>query len=580
MALIEIDALTVKYARRKLPALRGLSLHVEKGETLLLLGPSGSGKSTLGLTLNGLIPQSVGELLSGTVRVNGFDTQEHDVAELAQQVGILFQDPDAQFATLKVEDEIVFGLENLRQAPESMDAKVEDALGEVGMLHARQRPVTALSGGEKQRVALASLLAMRPSVLVFDEPTANLDSIGTQQIFALLAELKSRGQHTLILIEHKLDELMHLVDRVVVLDSEGGILVDGAPRQLFDERGVELRKLGVWMPQVCLLAHALRENGVPLASFPITLGEAVKALRIWLIERNVDLTAVSANTHESSPQKASEAVFHVRDLSFAYGETPALSHVSLQVRRGDFLAIVGANGAGKTTLVKHLIGILQPSLGAVYFNGEEFTHIPAKNLAQNVGYVFQNPEHQFVTETVFDEIAYGLRVMEKSESEIQAKTQELLDTFGLTRYAKANPFTLSYGEKRRLSVASMLAMGQDTLILDEPTFGQDERNANALLDLLQKLNKQGKTIIVITHDMRMVAEYAQHVIALSAGSILFDGQPSDLIEMPDVLAKAHLNLPPLARLAALLSTQFPALRGWTTLNEFRTLGAARELAKT
>jgi len=575
MALIEIDALTVKYARRKLPALRGLTLRVEQGETLLLLGPSGSGKSTLALTLNGLLPQSVGELLAGEVRVNGLDTQQHSVAELAQQIAILFQDPDAQFATLKVEDEIVFGLENLRQPAEQMDAKVERALHEVGMEAHRQRPVMALSGGEKQRVALASLLAMQPSVLVFDEPTANLDSVGTQQVFALLAELKSRGRHTLVLIEHKLDELMHLVDRVVVLNPEGGILADGEPRQIFDQRGEELRKLGVWMPQVCLLAHALRKRGVELAAFPITLGEAVKALRPWIAA--LPKTGVSNTPAKIKTSK--EPVFEVRDLSFAYGNMPALKNVSLRVDQGDFLAIVGANGAGKTTLAKHLIRILKPAQGNVYLRGEEFSRIPAKQLARQVGFVFQNPEHQFVTETVADEIAYGLRVMGEAEETIQAKTQELLDSFGLTRYAKANPFTLSYGEKRRLSVASMLAMGQDVLILDEPTFGQDERNANALLALLDKLNKQGKTIIVITHDMRMVAEHAHRVLVMSAGSIMFDGSPTDLVEQPDLLSRAHLNLPPLARLAALLSTQYPALSRCMTMDDFLSLAMPQPLAQ-
>ncbi len=576
MALIEIDALTVKYARRKLPALRGLSLRVEQGETLLLLGPSGSGKSTLALTLNGLLPQSVGELLAGEVRVNGLDTQQHNVAELAQQVAILFQDPEAQFATLKVEDEIVFGLENLRQPADQMDAKVERALHEVGMEAHRQRPVMALSGGEKQRVALASLLAMQPSVLVFDEPTANLDSVGTQQVFALLAELKSRGRHTLVLIEHKLDELMHLVDRVVVLNPEGGILADGEPRQIFDERGEELRKLGVWMPQVCLLAHALRKRGVELASFPITLGEAVKALRPW-IATLPKIARVSSRHAERKVSK--EPVFEVRDLSFAYGNMPALKNVSLRVNQGDFLAIVGANGAGKTTLAKHLIGILKPAQGNIYLRGEEFSRIPAKQLARQVGFVFQNPEHQFVTETVADEIAYGLRVMGETEELVQAKTQELLDSFSLVRYAKANPFTLSYGEKRRLSVASMLAMGQDVLILDEPTFGQDERNANALLALLDKLNQQGKTIIVITHDMRMVAEHAHRVVVMSAGSILFDGSPTDLVEQPDLLSRAHLNLPPLARLAALLSTQYPALSRCMTMDDFLSLATPQPLAQ-
>lgn len=564
MPIIEIRALTVKYARRKLAALNQLSLDVQQGETVLLLGPSGSGKSTLALTLNGLLPQAVGELREGQVRVTGLDTQEHSVADLAQQVGILFQDPDAQFATLKVEDEIVFGLENLGHDPAGMDARIQQVLTDVGVLALRDRPVSALSGGEKQRVALASLLAIQPEILVFDEPTANLDSMGTQQVFALLAELKSRGKHTLVLIEHKLDELMHLIDRVIVLNPQGGILADGPPRQVFDVHGPALQELGVWMPQVAVLAHELRRRGVELPLFPITLGEAVRAFRPWV---------AGATPAAQQPARSSQAApaLEVKQLSFAYGHLQALQDVSVKINKGDFLAIVGANGAGKTTLAKHLMGILRPPAGSIALHGEEFTSIPAKELARRIGYVFQNPEHQFVTETVWDEVAYGLRVMQEPEDIIARKTQELLETFGLWRYAKANPFTLSYGEKRRLSVASMLALGQDVLILDEPTFGQDERNATALLDILRGLNQQGKTVIVITHDMRLVLENANRVVAMSAGKVLFDGAPAALAGMPQLLSDARLTLPPLARLSALLATEHPHLRNVLTMTDYIAL---------
>ena len=567
--MIDIDALTVKYAGRKQPALRNLSLQVRKGETLLVLGSSGSGKSTLALALNGLIPHSIGTVLSGTVRVEGLDTQQHPVSQLAQKVGIIFQDPDTQFATLKVEDEIVFGLENLGLDPALMEARVEQALSQVGMAHARLRPVYALSGGEKQRVALAALLAMQPEVLVFDEPTANLDSVGTQQVFALLAELKARRQHTLVLIEHKLDELMHLVDRVVVLDAEGRIFTQGEPRQVFEDHGAELKRLGVWMPQVCQLAHALRQRRVTISKFPITLDEAVSAFGPLISTPPVaaEQPAVAPRTTEP----ATALLLEVRNLSFSYGSTSALHQVSLRVERGEILAIVGPNGAGKSTLAKHLIGLLMPPAGCVYLQGVDLNRVPAKSLARQVAYVFQNPEHQFVTERVVDEIAFGLRAAGWDEARLQARTAELLATFGLARYARANPFTLSHGEKRRLSVAAMLAMGQEVLILDEPTFGQDERNAAALMALLKGLNAQGITIIIITHDMRLVAEYASTVAVMKSGRVEFCGRPEQLFAQNELLAQAHLNLTPLARLATLLSAQHPHLRGYATLDDFLSL---------
>jgi energy-coupling factor transport system ATP-binding protein len=318
------------------------------------------------------------------------------------------------------------------------------------------------------------------------------------------------------------------------------------------------------MPQVSLLAHELRERGTHLPNFPITLGEAVKAL-------------ASAHTNADKPikeaSKAEEAepVLEVRELTFSYGDMPALHGVSLQVQRGDFLAVVGPNGAGKSTLAKHLIGLIAPPAGNVMLQGKDIHEVRASELAEQVAFVFQNPEHQFVTETVFNEIAYGLRVVGKPEDEVTARTEQLLDMFGLARYAKANPFTLSHGEKRRLSVAAMLAMGQDILILDEPTFGQDERNAAALMSLLGELNDEGKTIIMITHDMRLVAEYAHRVAVMQAGRVVFDGQPDALFQNIELLAQAHLNLPPLARLAALLGTRKPQLRNLATIEDFLSL---------
>jgi energy-coupling factor transporter ATP-binding protein EcfA2 len=374
----------------------------------------------------------------------------------------------------------------------------------------------------------------------------------------------------LILIEHKLDELMHLVDRVVVLDADGHLLADGEPRKVFRERGNELRELGVWMPQVSLLALALQKRGLRSEPFPITLGEAVKVLRAW----NTGVDAPEGENKNGSNQviEQNNITLEVRDLFFSYGETSALNGISLKVEKADFLAIVGANGAGKTTLAKHLIGILQPPAGSVYFNGEDVNHIPAKKLAAQIGYVFQNPEHQFVTESVFDEIAYGQRILGTTEDKVNVETKTLLEMFNLARYAKANPFTLSLGEKRRLSVAAMLAMGQEVLILDEPTFGQDERNAVALLNLLEDLNGLGKTIVVVTHDMRVVAEHARQVAVMAAGALLFHGSPRELFKRPELLAQARLNPPPLARLAALLSQRSPQFSNCISMEDFMAFG--------
>lgn len=584
MSIIVLDQLTVKYPGRKQPTLEALSLTLTAGETVLLLGASGSGKSTLALTLNGLIPHSVGTITAGRVHVGGADTQETPVGELARQVGIVFQDPEAQFVTLNVEDEILFGLENLCLPPELMAARVRAALDQVGMAAYHRHPVDRLSGGQKQRIALAALLALEPQVLVFDEPTANLDPVGTRDVFALIAEHKRRHQHTIILIEHKLDELIHLVDRVVVLGERGAILADGPPRSVFHHHAADLEAQGVWMPQVCRLAHRLAAQGITLAALPVTLEEAVAELgassqrpessgqgpgardqgsdRFDPRNPPSDPQSLISNPRSPIPDPRSltpdpqsptpDLAIYVRALSFDYGRQRILDGISLQVPGGEFLAIVGANGAGKTTLARHLMGILPPPRGTVFVNAHDVSRMTAHELVRQIGYVFQNPEHQFITESVFEEVAYGLRVQGLLEPEIATRSTSMLERFGLARYARANPFTLSHGEKRRLSVATMLAMGQDILILDEPTFGQDQRNAAAMMDLLQALHCEGRTIIMITHDMALVAEYANTVAVLNQGRLLFHGATPQAFAQPDVLEQARLTLPPLAQLGARL----------------------------
>lgn len=561
MALIEVEALTIRYVGRKTPTLHELSLTLHAGETVLLLGPSGCGKSTLALTLNGLIPHSLAAQVQGHVRIVDQDTQLHSVAELAQQVGVLFQDPEAQFVTLTVEDEILFGLENLRFPPEAMPARVTTALAQVGMTAQRRQPVDRLSGGQKQRIALAALLAMEPQILVFDEPTANLDPAGTQEVFRLLAELKARKQHTIILIEHKLDELIHLIDRVVVLGEQGRILADGSPLQVFRDHADTVQAAGVWMPEVCRLAQQLRQRSISLTPFPLTVDEAEIALRA------LPSSLPIRRTMEPPAAPAAAIGLEVRQLSFRYGQQPILHELSLQVPQGDFLAIVGANGAGKTTLAQHLVGILPTPPGTVFVGEQDISRLPARALTKHIGYVFQNPEHQFITNSVAEEIAYGLRTMQLDSATIAARTEALLDRFGLSPYARANPFTLSHGEKRRLSVATMLAMGQQTLILDEPTFGQDQHNATEILQLLRDLHAEGRTIIVITHDMALVADYAQHVAVLAAGRLLFHGPTPALFAQPDLLAAARLRPPPIAQLAARLAEQAPQWAGVLSMRQ-------------
>ncbi len=579
--MIRVEDLTVRYPGRRQPALSRVTLALRDGETVLLLGPSGCGKSTLALALSGLIPNSLEVDFSGRVLVDGVDTREADVAALSQRVGVVFQDPDAQFVMLDVESELAFGLENLRTPPAEIDRRIDAALSAADLAGRRYDKVWQLSGGQKQRVALAALLAMQPQTLVFDEPTANLDPIGAREVFAQIAALKQAGRHTLVIIEHRLDALMHLVDRVIVMGQQGRIIADGSPRQVFDEHFERLQRLGVWMPQVSALAHRL---GVCLT--PVTLDEADELLRSR--SRSADRlparkTALASAPPFSSPGSSSDVspdappdslALCARNLSFRYGQRVALDHVDLRVPRHDFLAIVGANGAGKTTLAGCLAGVLTPPPGAVFVNGVDITSLSAQALARQVGFVFQNPEHQFVTDTVADELRFSLRRSELPGAEIERRVEEMLARFRLAQYADANPFTLSFGEKRRLSVATMLMRDQEILILDEPTFGQDQHTAGELMALLRALHAEGRTIVIVTHDMALVAEHACHVAVMREGRVVWHGPTRRLFAQPDILTQARLDLPPLARLARGLG--FNAL----TIHDFCAVagGVEREAA--
>jgi energy-coupling factor transporter ATP-binding protein EcfA2 len=477
--------------------------------------------------------------------VAGRDTRQTQPGEIAALVGVVFQDPEAQFCMLTVEDEVAFGLENLRVPRSEMDSRIDAALCQVGLsLALRPRRLDRLSGGEKQRLALACILAMDTPVVVLDEPTANLDPLGTREFFDSLAGL--RGRRTLILVEHKLDECAHLAERALVLGPDGSLIADGPPREVFRDRAADLEQFGIWIPQVT--EYALHHGWQ--GELPLTVAEAARGLvtttahsREDTKTENVGASAPSCRVGDQPP------ALQISRLSFAYpGGPPALTDVSLRVPQGDFAALAGPNGSGKSTLAALAVGLRPPPPGTADLFGQDVRDLSVAEVAERAGYVFQNPEHQFVADTVADELAYSLRARRRPEAEIEATVHNLLARFDLAALAKANPFSLSQGQKRRLSVATMLAVGQRLLILDEPTFGQDRRGADQLMELLAGLNRDGVTLLMITHDMRLVADYARSVHILADGRLIYSGTPADLFARPDVMREARLVLPPLLEL--------------------------------
>lgn len=540
---ISIKDLFFKYAGRKKEALSSINIKVHSGETILLLGPSGSGKSTFSLCLNGLIPQRINGKFEGEVQTSEMNTKTAQISDLTQEVGILFQDPESQFVMMNVEDEIAFGLENLCFEKKEINTRIVEALKIINMSDYRYRKLDELSGGEKQLIAIACLLAMRPKILVFDEPTANLDPVGTRQVFAVIEKLRSQKNHIIIIVEHKLDDLMTLIDRVIILSKSGSVFADGTPNAIFNDNAATLLDLGVWMPQTALLAHELRLLGHNIKTLPLTVAQAKMTLGPLLSNLKLKHTQKIIKNTNHLPN-----VIETIDLSYHYKKNSVLNKLNIIIKQGDFLAVIGSNGAGKTTFSHLIAGIIKPKHGRILLNNTDLSGIKQRALLKQIGFVFQNPEHQFITDSVQNEVRYGLKILGLSPDEVESKTTELLDKFDLLHFAKANPFQLSHGEKRRLSVATMLAMGQKILILDEPTFGQDQKNSLSLMNILKRLNDEGHTIIMITHDMSLVAQYALSVAVINKGSLCFHGPTNDLFSQPNILKDANLSLPPLIEL--------------------------------
>lgn len=555
-----VSNLSIRYPEAHRSAPDDVSFAVGPGEVVLVLGPSGSGKSTLALSLNGLIPHAVPADVDGSVRIDGRDSAEATVAELSTRVAIVFQDPDAQIVTATVFDEVAFGPENLALPVDEVRARTEASLRRVGLWDRRDDNPDRLSGGGRQRLAIAAALAMGSGLVVLDEPTANLDPGGIDDVAGALADVVASGARSIVLVEHNLDAIVELVTRVIVLDAEGHLVADGPPDAVLRGRADELSALGVWLPESTLAALRLRGAGYSIEPLPLTAAE----LRAALDAAPRPDAPASGPPRVTTPAPAdpvsAETIIQVRELSVKRRRTPVLHGIDLDVRAGEFLAVVGPNGAGKTTLVQAIAGVVPPPRGRVLVDGIDPGRADVASLAARVGFVFQNPEHQFVTNTVFDELAQGLRLRGATESDVQERVAAMLERFGLTGREASHPFLLSGGQKRRLSVGTALIAGAPVLALDEPTFGQDRARADELLGILADLNAHGTTVIVVTHDMQLVTEYATHTAVVVDGRLLAHAPTAEIFADSELLRAAGLRRPPLAAALADLSTH-PELAG-------------------
>ena len=530
---LRVADLNVRYPGRPSPALTGLSLGLDRGERILLLGPSGAGKTTFLLSLAGIVPQVIYAEATGTIVVDGVDACLTPPALLARSVGLLFQDPDAQLCMPTVEEEVAFGLENLGVPPDAMEPRIRSALDAVGLRSRRALRIDRLSGGLKQRLALADILAMAAPVLLLDEPTAHLDPRGTREFFDVLERVTPSG---FVLVEHKLEHVVPLVTHVVALSPEGRVLVEGTPLTVFGQHASLLDAIGIWLPPATRVARAAGMDGNIL-----TLDHLRAAIGTSTDTAHRILHSLPSPRPPAAP---GGAAISVSGLSYTYSRGPqALHDVTLRVSEGDFLALVGSNGSGKTTLALHLVGILRPPPASVTILGRDIAATPSWEIPSLIGYVFQNPEHQFVTDTVLGEVRYTLRRRGLGESDATAEAHRVLTRYGLAPVADLHPYQLSQGAKRRLSVLTVLVAAPRVLVLDEPTFGQDARTNHALLADMVRLNEQGLTILMITHDMDAVGQFARSVAVMHEGRITHHGAVANLPRTGDRLEEAGLELP-------------------------------------
>lgn len=581
MSLIEVKDLKYRYPGTTELALDGVSFTVEKGEFIGIAGENGAGKSSLSQALLGLIPQFYKGAYGGSVTVCGMDARSTPVSELCRHVGLVFQNPFNQLSGAKdtVYDEVGYGLQNLGFPPEEIRTRVESVLRCFGIWEYRDRNPFDLSGGQLQRVAICSVLAMKPDVLILDEPTSQLDPEGSEEVFHTVDELTKMGI-TIIMIEQKIEKLAGYCDRVLLM-HQGHVIDYDTPRKIFSRE--DLYDLGVNPPAYTRFARAnalVFEDG----TLPVTHAETLERVKASGADRATliaslrrmtagvqmksatpqpvaaqparagvdaaaaDASASTSSDHASEAAGAAEATFQVKDLRFSYVKGREVLHglnLALDHRP---TAIIGQNGAGKTTLVRVLKGLLKPDSGEIRYQGENLETKTVAELASRVGYVFQNPDDQIFKYKVLEEVMFGPLNIGMSPQESEASAHEALRMVGLDEKAGENPYDLELSDRKMVAIASVLAMNTDVIILDEPTIAQSWNGREKIREIMQAKAAEGKLVIAILHDMDFVANSFARVIAMAHGEILADGAPAEVFRNHPVLEKAALAAPPLYEL--------------------------------
>lgn len=541
-AIISFENFGFQYTAQAEPTLYDINLNIHKGEKILIAGPSGCGKSTLAHCINGLVPNSYPGKATGSLTVNGKNALDLGLFGLSKTVGTVLQDSDSQFIGLTVAEDIAFALENDCIPTEEMHKQVEQVAELVDVKRVLKHAPHEISGGQKQRVGLGGVMVGEVDVLLFDEPLANLDPATGKQAIVLIDEIQKRTGCAVIIIEHRLEDVLYRpVDRVVVM-GDGRIMYDGDPDKLLCEDLLQER--GIREP---LYVTALKYAGVKLT--PDMRPSYLPELKLSQQQKEQVLSWFS---RLPGAEKAAEQEILLRaeNIDFTYeGGHHALRGINAIVHKGEMLSIVGTNGAGKSTFSKVICGFEKPQSGVLELNGVDLSTLSIKERADHIGYVMQNPNQMISKTQIYDEVALGLRNRGVSEEEIRPRVEHTLKICGLYPFRNWPVSALSYGQKKRVTIASILVLEPEMILLDEPTAGQDLKHYTEIMDFLSELNRQGVTVVLITHDMHLMLEYTPRAIVFNAGQVIADKSAAEVLNSPEIVEAAHLKETSLYHLA-------------------------------
>ena len=588
-SLIELDGVSFAYAGSNARALDGVDLTVRQGDFLGIIGPSGAGKSTLTAAMSGAIPHHFPGDLYGAVRIEGRDTCDMTLTDISKIVGSVLQDIDAQMVAAEVEDEILYGLENFGVPHDEIPARVDEALATAGIEALRHREIATLSGGQKQKVAVAAILALRPHALVLDEPTAALDPASSRAVYETLRRINREQGVTVVVVEQKVALLSSYCNRVAVVEG-GRLALEGTPHEVFSH-GAELRAIGVDSPRVARVRNSLVEKGVVPGGRPcLTVDEAVELIAGTVAEKRrgsvgVGAKAVSDNApglhliassaavprrglpEQGDASRTEAPVASLKDVSFTYpGGGASVQGISFDVLPGEFVAVVGANGAGKTTLTKLLNGLYKPASGSVVLAGLDTRTARASEISAHAATLFQNPDRQICQNTVLDEVAFGLTLHGTDMESARARARAVVDRFDLP--ADEAPFSLSRGQRQIVALASVIAVEPDVLILDEPTSGLDYRECMTVMQAVEEQRERGCAVIMVCHDMEVASDFADRLIVMAGGRVLADGDARGIFSDEALMQAASVEPPQAMLLSSELARHVdPAYRGLSEVSD-------------